>query len=396
MGGGQLYTRNKVNYLKRNGWKVCLYTGRSGKLYFDDLKDYKENYIPELNYLPFYFNRKTQRRIIRQIINGCEGAWNQVVIESHKQPMAVWGELLASNINGKHVFFDLDEDFVYFESWYYRFLDFKHNRKELAGINELSLEKMFKEYKKISDEDNYHLLFPCTNTIENVDNPLIETAPNSDICLGSISRLDKDYLIPMMEEIVSFCNQNKGKKITVFVVGDSKEKKFSKKLLDIGKEAENLKIILLGFLSPIPSLLIKKVDVFIGTAGSAVMTAEAGKVTIAVDTITCEPIGVIGINAQSTTYSNGNLKWKKLSEYLSYIFFEKSVKYVESQIKCDQFMGISVNGALDEHMLFLEASEKTKEYYTFDKLGIKYNVLYSLIQTLGIKNSKKIKKLLRK
>ena len=60
MGGGQLYTRNKTDFLKKNGWVVDVYTGRSGKLYLDDMKMYEDNYYRELNHIPFYTSVKRQ------------------------------------------------------------------------------------------------------------------------------------------------------------------------------------------------------------------------------------------------------------------------------------------------------------------------------------------------
>lgn len=60
-------------------------------------------------------------------------------------------------MQAKHVFFDLDEDFVEFEEWYYDFLDFKYERRELAGINNMSMQKMFKSHREIAEGKNYYL-----------------------------------------------------------------------------------------------------------------------------------------------------------------------------------------------------------------------------------------------
>ena len=396
MGGGQLYTKNKVNYLKEHGWKVFVYTGRNGQLYIDDLKEYKNNFIEELNYLPFYFNSNTVDKVLNRIINDCKGNYEYVVVETHKQPMAIWGELIAKRINGKHILLDLDEDFKIFEDWYYPFIDFKHKRRELAGINELSLQKMFKDYKTITDKENYHLFFPATNSIEETDNGLIRNCKEADINLGTISRLDKDYLMPMMHEIVSFCRKHRDKKVNLFVVGGAKDNRYAEEIVEIGAEANNLSLHMLGYLSPIPKRLIEIVDVFIGTAASAVMTAEVGKVTIAVDTINCKPIGIMGINASSTTFSCDEAEWDKLCDYLDYIFFEESVKMLESKICNDRFMGIDKNEMIDEHMNFLRCSEPSYEYYSFEKMGIKYKFEYLIIRTIGINAAKRFKRLMGK
>lgn len=56
--------------------------------------------------------------------------------------------MLAQYMQAKHVFFDLDEDFVEFEEWYYDFLDFKYERRELAGINNMSMQKYLNHIEK--------------------------------------------------------------------------------------------------------------------------------------------------------------------------------------------------------------------------------------------------------
>ena len=102
MGGGQLYTRNKTDYLKKNGWKVDVYTGRTGQLMLSEMSEYENNYYKELNFSPFYASPKRRKEIIDIISQDRD--YEEIVIESAKQPMALWGELIAANLGANTYF----------------------------------------------------------------------------------------------------------------------------------------------------------------------------------------------------------------------------------------------------------------------------------------------------
>jgi len=60
VGGAQIYTRNKVDYLEKRGWRVLVYSHYIDKsLYVDELAKYKKYIIPELK-LPFFTLRIKQ------------------------------------------------------------------------------------------------------------------------------------------------------------------------------------------------------------------------------------------------------------------------------------------------------------------------------------------------
>lgn len=393
MGGGQLYTRNKTDFLKKNGWKVDVYTGRSGKLLLPEMAEYVQNYYRELNFLPFYTSQKRREEIIEIISQDRD--YDEIIIESAKQPMALWGELIAAKLGAKHVFFNLDENFPKYDRWYYEFIDFKHRRRELAGIMPYSLARMFKKYKDISSTENYSLKFLCENSVNDENNAVMEGITKADINFGCISRLDKEYIIPMMEEVVKFSQAHPQLSISFVVVGDSTYPSILEHLKTIASRAEHMTLYTLGYLSPIPTALIDYVDYFIGTSGSAVMTAAAGKITVAVDTVTGVPIGIIGYDIDTGIFADGN-GHHTLCNYLEQLHFQADKDKIIKKIKTNKNLSFDYLEEFHVHMAFIQKSEPQKEYFSFQNIDIISKCKFLLIRMCGVENAKKIKHLLKR
>lgn len=392
MGGGPLYTRNKVEYLKKNGWKVEVYTGKTGKLLLDDMKEFENNYFPELGYFPFYIKRKNRKRIIEAIVGNTK--YEETIIESSNLPYGLWGELIAEKIGAKHVMFYLDEQYSDYAPWIYKYLDFKHNRKELAGIVAGSMQRMFKQYKNISDKEDYHLRFCSVNQISDKNNPVIETIQRGDINLGCISRLDKDYIIPMVKEICKFAEGMPEKRIVFILVGDASDKNILKEIEKIVESVSNLELYALGALSPLPHNLIDFVDYFIGTAGSTKVTAQEQKITIYLDTVDAYPVGIRGYDTEGGIFAAKKEENRTLSVYLSDL-----VKDEERQVKIKNCLEIYATEnrtdfmkEFDKHMEFIQSSANSQIYYSFKKFGWKAWLKICCCQILGIKKISEIKR----
>lgn len=390
MGGGQLYTKNKVDYLKKKGWHVEVYTGRYGKLLIPEFEEFSNNYIKELDYSPFYFSIKKREKIIKQILCNTKET-DEIIIESNKKNMALWGELIAECCCGKHVFFNLDEDFPVYSEWYYKFIDFKHNRKELAGIIDSSLSRMFKNYKEVKSNENYHLKFICYASVTNDGDDITSNMIKADYKIGSISRLEKDYINPMLKAIVEVSKRHKEHTFSLVMVGDTNDIRIKNSLLDITKNIENLTVYYTGYLSPIPKSIIDYVDFFIGTSGSAVSTANEGKITITVDTLTAQPIGIKGYDAVNLIYSSGEKG--NLENYLDYIFFEANLDEIQNSVK-NSLESCDYMTEFDRHMKFIEESSNNKVYFSFDSLPLREEIINLIVQIVGVQRIRKIKRVL--
>lgn len=392
MGGGQLYTRNKVDYLKKSGWKVDVYTGRTGELLIPDMSEYVHNYYSELDCNPFYTSKKRRNEII-QIVVG-EEQYDEVIIESSKAPYAMWGELMARRNVAKHVIFNLDEEFPVYSKWYYQFINFKFNRKELVGIKETSLPDMFKTNKTFEQNEKYYLTFCCQNSFTNEINSDMEKINRSDINLACISRLDKGYILPMMKEVRNFACKHIEQTISFVLIGDATDQHILQDINTLFNNVNNFSLHIMGFLSPIPRKVLDLTDCFIGTAGSAVMTASAQKITIYVDTSTGVPRGITEGYYEKHICTEAIQGCHTLCEYFEYIFFQTDIEELQEEVSKKNHLVNDYMIEFDNHMNFILQGSAEKEYYDFD-FSMIWKIIFGFIQLIGIKRVNFIIRLLR-
>lgn len=385
MGGGQIYTRNKAVFLKKNGWEVFLYTGRSGKLYFNDLKGVSLVHISELAINPLLLPKNVVESVIDSIVGS--GGWEETIIETSKDIWAVWGELIASKCSGKHVFFCLDEQFPKYDDWYISFFEFKLRRREMVGISPKSIRLMNTESPNPLWKRTDNLRFICYNYIDENKESFRYNFEEYDINFGCISRLDKPYIGKIIDELKSFCKRHADLKIAFYLVGDSLKKQTMPVLQKKANDVENFKMIFLGSLSPIPRRFLDNIDFFIGTAGSAMLTAMEGKITINVDTVNGSPLGIRLYNCMSGTFADEDKVYPKLSDYLDYVVFKADRDDIKKTIisnavsKKDEFDFMKV---FHNHMDYIMKSEIRKSYFNFNhvklsKIDLFKKVLYNFL-----------------
>lgn len=366
IGGGQIYNRNKLLYLKKNGWEVFLISQNyNGIVLIDELKPHRCNAVAELKVNPFWLSDSKRISVIKKI-EAIAGSWkldDEVVIESHTIVGAIWGEILAENFRCKHIVYLLGERFTNVRKTIFPFLNFKHSRKELAGIHSSSLALLFEGYKQVDESDSYYLKACVGNVVEDVESSIADSMPDLDFTIGIISRLSKPYIPSCLEQLSKFAKKYPNKRMNLLLVGgastDHKVKKIKEKL----DNCSNLNLIMPGQIFPIPRKLLRKVDLFIGTAGSARITAFEGRLTVAIDARTHKPIGVLGVNTSETLYSKEDCK-ESLCEILEKVFICK--KYQPLDMNADPMSNISdFWSEYKSHTNFISNSAHTKEYYQF-------------------------------
>ena len=359
--GSQIYTKNKVNFMKERGWDVFVYSSNNNaNLMIKEFSIFEDLILPDLTIPPHLLSKKKRISVLDLFRTTCENG-EEVIIESHTKTLALWGELIASKYKCKHIAYLLTETYGNPSKNVLDFLNFKHKRKELAGISNRSLGLLFEGYKKINEEEKYSLKAVCTNSVEDVKNEIIDNIQKKDISIGSIGRLDKPYVPKMIDEIVKYANNNSNLKIQLILVGDSRDGNIEKDIINKTQHIKNLYIVITGRLFPIPKSLFSKVDVFIGVAGAARISADLGIPTISIDTRNAKPIGVLGYETSSALFSESNND------------MVLSVKIEEVLKNYDQYNEESIDRALinvkdyrDEfvnHLSFIESSNKEKSYY---------------------------------
>ncbi len=393
MGGSILYTRNKERYLTEEGWHVDVYSTQCGEVIISEMNAHKKNIIPELQLLPlFYSNKKIDEIISKMCLeNNCD----KIIIESQTVGLSFWGELIAKKFGGKHFVYLLHENYGGFNYETLKFLDFKHQRRELAGITKESLNYLFKGYKTLNNHEKYHLKAVCTNVVEDVENDVINSIEKEDINIGCITRIEKNYVFGMVDEIITFARRNSTRKIQLIIFGSSIKKELEMELWEKTKDIENLHMVITGFLYPIPKKIFTLVDVFIGVAGSARISASEGIPTITIDVNDGKPIGLLGYDTNSSLYRDVELR-QSTSQLLDEIIIHK-----DPNRKMVSPSSISIPNYKIEyisHLKFIRDSDNTKDYYNLYgyRMSFREQVKKIIFKSLGLKGYNKVVRIMIK
>lgn len=381
MGGAQMYVRNKCIFELKKASKVYVISATPGEIVIEDLKQYKSFIKPIFNLSPFSVSKRKRANILSRLlqeIHYCES--DTIQIESNDTIISLWGELIANITNGKHFVFLLNEGFSNEERSYCDFFDFKHKRRELAGIQPLTIKELFVGYKEVQEGQCYKLLPNCTNVVDDCYHPIVETIDDKKVNICSIGRLNKPYVKDMCIQIHKYCSSHPEKKYRVILLGDSPDKRDRKMAEDILKKSPNIELIITGYIFPIPRQLFAKIEVFVSCAGSVWPSYYEKRPTISIDHKTNMALGIVGYNTMSSLFARGDDKPYPIYDALCAVLeegvkpiFEENKKYNED--------------ALIKNEAFVLNSDASKIYYNFDnhKRTRRERIVFSLNCILGMK-----------
>ncbi len=300
IGGVEQYLHNKVKYLESQGWRVLVFSARHGQIMIHDLEKYEPLIIPTLEHCPECFTKRDVEKVLNKIsseIGDCHG--DNCIIESHSATRAVWAELVAQRLNCRHLSFILQESHKY-DSGMQAFLRFKYDRHELAGIANASVGLMLGDATIEARQDTRISAF-CNDVIEDCEDTLSESLNgNADYTFASIGRLEKPCVLPIVRGFHAFFQSHPTQIFNLVMIGGSpvNEKEKEDQIRGILKDCSNVKLIMAGYVYPIPCTFVNRVDVFVSTAGAAVATYRVGRPTVRVHPITGAPSGIIGLDFQ--------------------------------------------------------------------------------------------------
>lgn len=367
VGGAEIYTRNKMDFLRKHGFVVSIFSALQGEIYINDLKRYAENIIPELFFPPSLFSKSEKELIIKPIL---EHITEPVVIESHTIEMALWAELICKKTQSKNFVFLMDDEFPTYSNRVYDFLLFKLRRKELACIAPGAAKLLFKSNYPDGIQYDFSLPAVCTNSIEDIPY-LLPTEINFDefdLKIGTISRLEKRSVPLICHEVRQFCLNHKELCVLYIIFGGSSNPNSARRIDDFFQGINNIKIIITGFIYPIPLQLVKKMDAFISVAGAARATASEGCITLTLDQDTGRPFGILGYNTTAIQYSiNGEIPciWNSIEIALDEIFIKNTVAISDIQFSEPKK---DYNSLFISHMTFIDKSDGTICYFDIEKI----------------------------
>lgn len=391
--GAVQYIYNKTKYLESHGWRVLVFSSMHGPVLVKELNKFSQYIYPSLYYSPSYYRKKVFDNTINGIIKDIGSIKDgECIIESDALPRAVWAEIVASHLRCRHLVFFIREKHEYNKEMK-KFLLFKYNRHELAGITKLSVAQMLGDNNIESREDS-HIRPYCNNVFEDCEDNYSELLDrDADYTIGSLGRLIKPCVPAIVEGIFTYVHSHPNLRFNIVMIGGAetqdKVKLVEDKIRKILGKCSNVNLIITGNVYPVPMSLINKIDVFVSTAGAAGATYHAGLPTVTVNPLTGEPVGVIGLDFQTgekTMYDS--MKDTTIAECI-----DKAICYRDKII----FKGglgegyrTKMNAEFERQLLFVNQVTSNDYYDIKLLLQIKEKTLYGILRScllhlLGIK-----------
>lgn len=367
MGGAQMYIRNKVLYLKDKGWETDVITEWDGVPAIEELKQFKIK-VPEIAFDIYCYSRRRRKKVVShlsQLIKNKD--YEEIVIESTCIQECTWAEEVAKEIGAKNFCFLLQEDNYVTNSGMQQFFSFKHKRRELVGIADTSLSDMFASFQPLAKEDSYRLPAYCNNVEADVEHSLIKIVENSneDIVVGTLSRLDKPFVMPAIKEFCVYANKHKEKKFLYLLMGGAPEGSSIPNDIQayVSSYAKNVELVMVGYLYPVPTRLLELCDVLFTSAGSCWACMRSGVPTISIDGNDFSPIGILGRTTQNTLFRGDSEPRLDFSTLMDEILVKR--KYIKEEPNYKSGLP-----DFQSHMDFLASSSQDKVYFDMDSLKV--------------------------
>ncbi len=271
-----------------------------------------------------------------------------------------------------------------------RFFSFKHKRRELVGIADTSLSDMFAPFQPLVKEESYRLPAYCNNVEADVEHPLINTvnSSTSDVVVGTLSRLDKPFVMPAIKQFCDYANKNKNKTFLYLLMGGAPEGSTIPEEIKtyISSKTKNVELLMIGYLYPVPTRLLEVCNVFFTSAGSCWACMRSGVPTISIDGNDYLPIGILGRTTQNTLFRGETEPPLDFSTLMDEILIQRKYKKEEPNYK---------SGLPDfqNHMDFLASSKPEKDYFDMDSIRIEDASEWILKWALAIIGPKMYQKL---
>ncbi len=318
MGGGPLFVLEFIRYLEKLNWNILLIsTGVPiGKNQVEELNKYIRYGNPVFRYKPSEFSEVEIDIIKNDYLREIKGKYKKVFVFSFYFEGALWGELFAKELGGKHVICDVNEpkeEVIQKYISYKDFFSFKYQRGEFystAGMTDYILNIFHMNHIK-GDEIKEKMFY---NPIQEYAVKEIEDIYRLDYNIAYIGRPNKPYFYHVLEAVREFALNRKDKQVQFLIMGDAKNyyEYICKRLLIVN----NLKVVFLGVLFPIPKELYRKVDAVIAGSGSAQISAYEGKPVIVPNAINYMSNGIMGYTCDNneSVVSNNNTNRKIIND----------------------------------------------------------------------------------
>lgn len=312
MGGGQLFVLRRSLYLKNKGFDVHVITTFDNGVFplkesFEGISIYN---IPEMASSSSFVSEKRQKEILSDVIQKI-GKADKYYLESHTLGTIEWAELLSVKLHGRHLAYPLAEP-LFNKQFFYpgkSIILNKLERNQLYGNNSRSLVHIFgKEPKQnlfiniaFDETELKEMCFPSLNYKKQA----------GDYVITTVTRLDKTYVEPFIEDVKKLALKYPTEKFVMIVAGGSNTGTREKDLLAKYSRSSiaNLKIIFTGYIKELGKDIFNISDVFVGMGTASINAISQKCIALNIDpsrNSMCS--GIFGIDTNNFGYTeNGKV-----------------------------------------------------------------------------------------
>ncbi len=314
MGGGQLFVLRRANYLKAKGFEVHIVVSYHTN-YFPlkkDFRDFPIHVVPEMGKPYVSYSKGKADLLINGVLNQI-GSYSELLLESHTLEAIEWGELIASKCGAKHLAYPLAESRVSkygFKPGKLIFQD-KLQSNSFYGCSSTSLKQIFEcnnvpsHYVNIgySESEMYDICQPALKYVHK----------ESEFVITTITRLDKGYVVPLIESTANLARKYNQQKFVLLIAGGSKTKGREEFLFSNYNNQtynlSNLNIVYTGYIEKLGRDIFSLTDIFVGMGTASINAISQRCVTINIDFSNMQySSGFFGIDTNNFSYSeNGQL-----------------------------------------------------------------------------------------
>jgi|GEM_PF-5649383 hypothetical protein len=332
IGGWQLYTEARYNYLK-NDCDVYIVSPSINAMQLSGFEEEKILIVPEIFMPTYVYTKKQIFRIIKKIgktinIDKSDGLF----IEATTIAATMWGELLAKTYGGVCYSYILQSHIDCLSKEEKKFLKFKYDNNLLSGMATQTIPEIFKDFYDPQGDVRFLSASwesPLSDTKKQIE--FLESLKNDadTKIIGYFGNLAKPHFKKLCEFVRSYCDNRPDRKFVFLSIGSSNDKS-SEEVQYKSCKLNNCISYNIPSVYPVPHTYFEYMDVCIASWGCSVVAARAGVSTIRlIDDVDIKPQGIMGVTIIKMPFNDIPPCSESLEMLLDNILIENKYQNIE-------------------------------------------------------------------
>lgn len=382
IGGAQLYAIRRAKYLIKKGYSVFFLVIQADNIHLEwdiEIRIIKNRW---LNTPIFMINNNQIAAEISKIsaVIDQELDLKNVIFETFSWEAATWAETFAKQFNAKHFVYSLGEPPLdnLRHKFIHEFFMHKYKQHELLGLSDMSLSIILGKKFDTNYNPYVNISFELKEIVNITQPRFLETIDRNRFTITTVSRLEKSYVVDLIENIIVFAKRNFFNEFNLIICGDGviKGKTSNDFILHYQNLIpKNLKIYFPGYTFPLGKDLFEVTNVFVGMGTSAVSSISQKCPTICVDPRNGKSIGVFGVDTFNFAYPKNDNSYENIEDTVARLYHSRDLMNRASQLGFELFMSnYEYNACMKKVDLFIDKI-KNSNYFDFWNLTFRKKVL---------------------